>query len=44
MLSIILGAGNTAVKKTVMVPALMELPLWYTGPSPGFMLESLGEL
>lgn len=44
VISVIVGAGYIAVKKTPVVPALKGPSLWCCGPSPGFMLESLGEL
>lgn len=40
----ILDAGDIALKKVVMTPALKELPVWYSVFSPGFILESLREL
>lgn len=40
----ILDAGDIALKKVVVTPALKELPVWYSVFSPGFILESLREL
>lgn len=40
----VLGAGDAALKKIVMTPALKKLPVWCSVPGSGFILESLEEL